>query len=114
MIQVSFETHHKKEDLIVNKVLLEYKMKENGKSIADMCSYNHSYFSRIFKNHTGMTFTGYLKKARLNKAEGLLLNTDMSITDIIFESGYTDKTKFFSDFKKLKGETPFQYRKSKK
>ena len=38
MIQVSFETHHKKEDLIVNKVLLEYKMKENGKSIADMCA----------------------------------------------------------------------------
>ena len=83
------------------------------KNVAERCSYNPSYFSRIFKNATGVTFTAYLKKERIKKAEKLLEKTDIRITDIPWEVGYSDATAFFADFKKITGNTPMQYRKSK-
>ena len=83
------------------------------KSVAELCSYNPSYFSRIFKYATGQTFTAYLKKERIRKAENLLEKTDLRITDIPWEVGYSDATAFFADFKKITGKTPMQYRKSK-
>ncbi len=103
----------------INEKLLHYinlhsseKLTLSG--IAKLCSYNVSYFSRIFKEYTGMTFTEYLKNVRIQKALSLISETNLNITDIIFESGYTDKTRFYNDFKKIAGATPLEYRKSKK
>jgi len=81
-------------------------------SIAGMCSYAPAYFSRLFKNYTGETFTSYVKKARIKKASDLILNTDSKITDIAYQVGYTDKTKFFSHFKAIVGVSPLKYRKN--
>jgi len=103
----------------INEKLLHYinihcgeKLTLSG--IAKLCSYNVSYFSRIFKEYTGMTFTEYLKNARIQKALNLISKTNLNITDIVFEAGYTDKTRFYNDFKKKEGVTPLEYRKSKK
>jgi len=82
--------------------------------IAKKCSYNSSYFSRMFKAYTGKTFTAYLKDVRIEKAVYLLENTSMKINDIYIDVGYTDKTKFFSHFKSIVGVSPLKYRKSKK
>ena len=82
--------------------------------IAKMCSYNTSYFSRIFKAYTGITFTSYLKKVRIEEAAVLLTTTELKVTDILYMVGYNDRTKFFSHFKSLKGISPLKYRKSKK
>ena len=84
------------------------------KSISDMCSYNPSYFSRIFKEYTGVNFTTYLKNVRIQKAAKLLVDSDKSVGDILYEVGYTDRTKFFSHFKSVMGQSPLCYRKSKK
>lgn len=88
--------------------------KLNLKDIAAVCAYNPSYFSRIFRESVGMTFTEYLKRARIEKAAALLKTTSLNITNIAYDVGYSDKTKFFSHFKALKGESPLKYRKSKK
>lgn len=82
--------------------------------IAKKCSYNPSYFSRMFKAYTGKTFTAYLKEARIEKALYLLENTSMRINDICADVGYNDKTKFFNHFKSIVGISPLKYRKSKK
>lgn len=81
-------------------------------SVARMCSYNSSYFSRIFKEYTGKSFTEYFKCVRIEKAAELILSTSLTIEEIVYRTGYSDKSKFFSDFKKIKGMTPLQYRKS--
>ena len=82
--------------------------------ITSRCSYNKSYFSRIFKSYTGVTFTEYLKRERIKKASKLLIDTTLPADKISVQVGYTNKTKFFKDFKTLTGKTPIQYRKSKK
>ena len=84
------------------------------KDVAAMCAYNASYFSRIFKEYAQVTFTEYLKKVRIEKAAALLLATSRKVTDIIYEVGYSDKTKFFSHFKEIMGVTPLKYREGKK
>lgn len=103
----------------INSELLMYITKHCNEnleleSLAKMCSYNTSYFSRKFKEFVGMNFTEYLKKIRLEKAVMLLETTDHKISEVIEQVGYTDRTKFFADFSAFTGTTPLKYRKSKK
>lgn len=81
---------------------------------AKLCAYNSSYFSRIFKAVTGMNFTAYLKKIRMQRAAELLETTQTPVKDVMGFVGYSDTTKFFKDFKAYTGFSPLQYRKSKK
>lgn len=66
--------------------------------------------SRLFKNQTGMTVSGYLQKLRLCKAMCLLRNTAYSISIISAECGYDDSNYFSAVFKKETDQTPSQYR----
>ncbi len=108
-----------KRELAVNSDLLMY-IKNNCSEplrldvIADMVGYNSAYFSRIFKEFSGKNFTEYLKAARIERAQFLLVDTDEIVSNIALQVGYSDKTKFFKDFKRIAGCSPLEYRKSKK
>ncbi|MBR4863911.1 MAG: helix-turn-helix transcriptional regulator [Oscillospiraceae bacterium] len=80
-------------------------------SLAKNCHYNPAYFSRCFHAYTGISFTDYLKKVRLERAAQLLTDTTLSVQDVCYAVGYSDKTKFFRHFKTLYGQTPLHYRK---
>lgn len=82
--------------------------------IASLCHYNPAYFCRSFKEFAGVTFTQYLKNARIERAMQLLAGTKLQIHEICDEVGYVDKTKFFQDFRQIAGVTPLAYRKSMK
>ena len=101
----------------VSEELLEYLKghcceKLEMTKIASLCHYNPSYFSRVFKSFVGISFTDYIKKARVERAMLLLGNTGMRIHDICYEVGYTDTTRFFKDFKAITGVTPSVYRRN--
>ncbi len=108
-----------KHNIAVNSDLLLY-IKNNCSeplkldTIANSVGYNPAYFSRIFKEFSGKNFTEYLKIARIEKACLLLENTDIKVSDIALQVGYSDKTKFYKAFKQLVGYSPLEYRKSKK
>jgi two-component system, response regulator YesN len=72
--------------------------------------YNPSYFSILFKNHFGMSFTDYLVKARLQKARGLLLQSDQKIADIARLVGYKDIKYFNKVFKRMFMYAPEEFR----
>ena len=101
-------------DKLINYISLHCGEKLTLNTVANLCSYNPSYFSRVFKDFTGYNFISYLRKIRITKAAQLISDTDIMIKDIMCEVGYTESNKFFSDFKKVYGVTPLQYRKSKK
>ncbi|WP_058302497.1 AraC family transcriptional regulator [Gorillibacterium timonense] len=68
------------------------------------------HFSRFFKSITGMSFTSYLNNIRLNKAEELILSTNLSMLEIALESGFTNVRTFNRVFRQLRGRTPSDLR----
>lgn len=82
--------------------------------IDDLASYvgmNPSYISQYFKKHTGITFTAYVNKMRIDYAKKLLSNTDEMIQDIGLKVGFQNSNSFIRMFKKHEGITPSIYRK---
>lgn len=72
--------------------------------------YSLPYLSKMIKEETGMTFTKYIQELRLNYVKEKLVETDLSIKEIIFQAGYYDISNFSRKFKNITGVTPGQYR----
>jgi len=70
-----------------------------------------TYFSNLFKAETGQNFSEYLIEIRIDNAKTMLIDTDISITEIAECSGYSDVKYFSKLFKKLTSSTPAEYRK---
>lgn len=81
-------------------------------TVALLCGYSPSHFSRLFHAQLGKPFSAYLTGIRLRHVQDLLLNTDRSITDIALETGYAHTGNLSSQFRQLTGMTPLQYRKA--
>jgi D-xylose transport system substrate-binding protein len=71
---------------------------------------NPYYFSKRFKEETGVNFIDYLTGIRINKAKELLENPNLSIKEICTMSGYSDPNYFSRIFKKIENVTPSEYR----
>lgn len=74
---------------------------------------NKTYFCLFFKKHYGMPFTDYLNQKRLEMASAMLLKPDVSVADVAAACGYPTVTYFNRIFRKYKGITPSEFRKSK-
>lgn len=72
------------------------------------------YFSKIFHNITGTTFTKYIAGLRIDKAKELLKKTDAKTIAVCFDSGFNDLSHFNRTFKKLAGMTPSEYRRQRR
>lgn len=82
-------------------------------SLQDICRHvlmSTSYFSLIFKQHTGETFVEYLTRVRIEKAKELLVHTSLKFYEIAEKVGYGDPNYFSLLFKKHAGQTPREFR----
>lgn len=70
------------------------------------------YISRIFNQKLHSTFTDYLSRLRIEYAQELLKKSTLSISEIVFESGFESERTFFRLFRNQVKSTPLQYRKS--
>ena len=68
------------------------------------------YFCKMFKKMTGINFTDYLSRVRIEKSKNLLLNPNLRVSEIAFEVGFQSLTHFNRVFKKVLGQTPTNYR----
>jgi AraC-like DNA-binding protein/ligand-binding sensor protein len=71
------------------------------------------YFCKMFKKATGLTFTDYLSRVRIEKAKTLLLNPHLRISEIAYDVGFQSLTHFNRMFRKIAGISPTKYRESK-
>lgn len=68
------------------------------------------YFCKMFKKATGINFTDYVSRVRIEKAKSLLLNPNLRISEIAYEVGFQSLTHFNRVFKRIVGASPTQYR----
>ncbi|QAT40392.1 response regulator [Clostridium sp. JN-9] len=87
-----------------------YNQNINLESVASYIHLNPQYFSRYFKNSTGMNFVDYLSLVRVREAKKMLLTTDFSIAEVSLKMGYIDPSYFSKVFMKYEGVTPNKFR----
>lgn len=86
----------------------------NLEDIADSIGFSKYHFSRLFKQYTNYTFCDYLCFRRIRAVEDLLLQPDLSITEIALQSGFPSISTFNRIFKQVKNCTPSEYRAKKR
>ncbi len=69
------------------------------------------YFCKLFKKATGLNFTDYVSRVRVEKAKNLLLNPNARVSEVAYEVGFQSLTHFNRVFRKIVGESPTEYRK---
>jgi AraC-like DNA-binding protein/ligand-binding sensor protein len=78
--------------------------------VADAVNTSSFYFSRMFKQVTGHTFTEYLSMVRIEHAKQLMRDQNKNITQIAYDSGFQSLSQFNRVFRKLQNEAPGTYR----
>lgn len=70
------------------------------------------YFCKIFKKATGLTFTDYLSRTRIERAKNLLLNPNVRVSEVAYDCGFISLTHFNRIFKRVVGKSPTDYRRT--
>ncbi|MCR5405693.1 MAG: AraC family transcriptional regulator [Lachnospiraceae bacterium] len=79
-------------------------------TMAEMAGVSKDYFSRIFKNVTGMNYSKWLNTIRIEKAISLLTQEHMTLTEVAMLSGFQSIPSFNRVFREDKGMAPGEYR----
>ena len=79
-------------------------------SLSAYAGFSRYTLSRMFRQHTGMTFTQYLNKRRVAMAQELLSGTRMPVTQVALQCGFGSIATFNRVFREVQGCTPTQYR----
>lgn len=78
--------------------------------LADLAGFSKFHFARLFKQFTGISCYEYLTQKRIAHAERLLIEPNLSITEIAMRSGFNSLSTFNRIFKAAKGCTPSEYK----
>jgi AraC-like DNA-binding protein len=78
--------------------------------VARACNMSYGYFSKIFHQKTGYTFTDLLNKFRVEKACTLFDETNLNINQVALECGFSDQSYFSKVFHRYQGSIPKDYR----
>ena len=103
------------EDLLVTAAMdyvrSHYQEKLKLQDIAKHLHVNSAYLGQRIKKRYGISFNDLLHEYRIEKAKKLLRRTDMCISDISGNVGYSDADLFAAKFKALNGVSPSVYKK---
>lgn len=78
--------------------------------VAAIAKMSPKSFCRFFKTNTGKTLVEYLHELRIGEACRMLLETELSISEIALECGFNNLSNFNRRFRQLKETTPREYR----
>jgi AraC-like DNA-binding protein len=68
------------------------------------------YFCKSFRKATGLTFTDYVARVRVEKVKALLLNPNKRVSEAAYEAGFQSLSQFNRVFLRVAGEPPSAYR----
>jgi signal transduction histidine kinase/ligand-binding sensor domain-containing protein/AraC-like DNA-binding protein len=103
-----------KNDKILEKVVLciEKHISEPDLTIdtvVDECGFSHTFLYRAIKKMTGQTLNELIRTVRLKRAEQLLRSRQLSVAEVMDETGFSNHSYFAKCFKKIYNKTPKEY-----
>ncbi len=78
--------------------------------VAQSVNMSAFYFCKMFKKATGMTFTDYLARVRVEKVKHILLNPHKRASEAAYEVGFQSLSQFNRVFRRIAGESTTAYR----
>lgn len=78
--------------------------------VAQAVNTSSFYFCKLFKKATGLNFTEYVSRVRVEKAKALLLNPNARVSEVAYEVGFQSLTHFNRVFRRIVGQSPTEYR----
>jgi AraC-like DNA-binding protein len=97
-------------EYVMNHFREEIRVEE----VADLAMMSYSGFCRYFKNRTKKNFSHFVNEIRIGYACKRLMESDVSVSQVCYESGFNNMANFGKQFKKIVQCTPYQFgRKSK-
>jgi len=93
----------------IDKHYMEHITIEQAASIVHLSPF---HFCKIFKQLTGLTFIQFVNLQRIQEAERLLQNEDLTISEIAEKVGCGSLQSFSKLYKQFRGESPSKYRKA--
>lgn len=105
------ERDGKRMDQVMRYILENSHRSISLDEIAEQAFMSKEAFCRFFKLRTRKTFTQYLQQLRITEAKKLLLETDLSISQVSFQVGFQTLSHFNKTFKTMTEQTPKSWRK---
>ena len=107
----TLESKSRKIEKVLGRIVQNYNRHLLLEEMAETTSMSKSSFCRYFKSETGKTYTQFLNELRIAKACELLVNTDMAVARICYETGFNNISHFNKQFRRYKGYAAMEYRK---
>ena len=117
-IMDAIHTHHSYPIAALVGAAVQYMEEHLGEDIsrddvAKVACLSPAHFSRVVKQTFGQSFTDLLTQMRVDRAREMLALSESSLIRIALECGFSDQSYFTKVFKKLTGQTPGEYRRSR-
>ncbi|MBE7043719.1 MAG: helix-turn-helix domain-containing protein [Ruminococcaceae bacterium] len=97
---------------VIDFINSNYTNEITNSDLSEIAGYHEYYLNRIFIRQTGISMHKFILQKRTNEGKRLLLNTNLSISEIASKTGFNNATYFSSYFKKELGMSPFEFRKT--
>jgi AraC-like DNA-binding protein len=105
------EAENDRVNAIYDYSLKNFKRKIQLEEIAAVANISPNSFCRYFKSRTRKTYSQFLIEIRVGQACKLLIENNLSIKQLCYESGFNNFTSFHKYFKMITGKSPLNYQK---
>jgi AraC-like DNA-binding protein len=106
------DTENDRINTIYNYSLANFKRKIQMEEMAGVANISPNSFCRYFKSRTRKTYTQFISEIRVGHACKLLIEDNMNVKQICYESGFHNFASFHKHFKVITGKSPLSYQKT--
>jgi transcriptional regulator GlxA family with amidase domain len=107
------EAEHLRINLIYEYSLRHFRRPIQLEEIAAVANISPNSFCRFFKSRTRKTYSRFLLELRVGHACKLLIENNLSIKQLCYESGFNNFTSFYKYFKLITGKSPLGYQRAR-